>query len=252
MPSKQVTDRNRSSNAVIAAARAHGSLIETKLDSTLQPYAKKGEKVPAVGLLCELLARALEERAEAMVEADNAHEAELDDDDAPRLARDASSDKLYSRTVDVGDIVVGLYGRGQLKPLGLDGTTPRDANQLLQYTKTIAKNLGSVTLPKPRVKGSGMNAAEAAEELEELRDVLTSHLKDVAREEREAEQTFVKKHAAIGEYDSTFSSVASLISTLLEVAGESELASRVRPSKRRPGQTAEGEEGKEEEVPKPA
>lgn len=239
MPSKQVTDRNRSSNAVLAAARTHGAVIESNLTSFFAPYLKKGEKSPSFAFICELMARALEDRAMTMVDADNTNEAELDDDEAPRLARDEGTDALYSHVVDVGDIVIGLYGRGQLKALGLDGTTPREPNQLLQYSKTIANNLLTVALPKPRVKGSGINAKETAKEMEGLREGLAASLKDVAREERELEQTQVKKHAAIGEYDEAFSSVASMLTTFLEVAGEQKLASRVRPSKRRPGQTAE-------------
>lgn len=239
MPSKQVTDRSRSSNAVLAAARTHGALIESNFSAALVPYLKKGEKVPPVAFLCELMARSLDDRSTKMVDADNANEAELDDDEAPRLAREQGVDNLYGRIVDVGDIIVGLYGRGLLKPLGLDGTTPREPNQLLQYARTIVDNLRTVELPKSRVKGSGINAKEAADELEELREALAGSLQDVAREVREAEQTQVKKHAAIGDYDKAFSSVASLVSTLLEVAGEPKLASRVRPSKRRPGQTAE-------------
>jgi hypothetical protein len=239
MPSKQVTDRSRSSNAVVAAANTHSELVERNIAELLTPFLKKGEKAPSVAFLCELMGRALEARASAMVDADLANEAELDDDDAPRVARDAGVEKLYSRIVDIGDIVVGLYGRAYLKPLGLDGQTPREPNQLLQYAKTIANNLLAAELPKPRVKGSGLNVKEAAADLEELRDALSAALKDVAREAREAEQTQVKKQASIDSYDKMFSSVASLMSTLLDVAGESKLASRVRPSKRRPGQTAE-------------
>lgn len=250
MPSKQVTDRSRSANAVVAAARTHGDLVETNLVATLEPYLKKGEKTPSVAFLFELMARALEARAVTMGEADLANEAELDDDAAPRLARDTGIDKLYTCLVDVSDIVVGLYGRALLKPLGLDGETPREPNQLLQYSKTIANNLLAAELPKPRVKGSGLNVKQVVGEIEELRDGLEAALKDVAREAREAEQTQVKKQTAIEGYDKTFSSVASLVSTLLDVSGEAKLASRVRPSKRRPGQTAEeGDDDKSGEKP---
>lgn len=250
MPSKQVTDRSRSSNAVLAAARTHGGLVETNLGAMLEPYLKKGEKVPQVAFLCELMARALDANATTMVDADLVNEAELDDDDAPRIAREQGIDRLYTHVVDIGDIVIGLYGRPYLKPLGLDGETPREPNQLLQYSKTIANNLLKVELPKPRVKGSGLNVKEAAADIEELREALASALKDVAREVREAEQTQVKKHEAIEGYDKTFSGVASLLTTLLEVAGEPKLASRVRPSKRRPGQTAE--DADDEKTPTPA
>jgi hypothetical protein len=40
-------------------------------------------------------------------------------------------------------------------------------------------------------------------------------------------------------YDLTFSTTANLLSNMLKAAGEAELAKRVRPSSRKPGQTIE-------------
>jgi hypothetical protein len=52
----------------------------------------------------------------------------------------------------------------------------------------------------------------------------------------------VEKREAMSAYDSGFSATADLISTLLKLAGEDELAKRVGPSVRRPGQTIEDAE----------
>ena len=60
-----------------------------------------------------------------------------------------------------------------------------------------------------------------------------------AREEKEAEQTQKTKNRAIAAYDDVFSKSASLISALLGVAGEEELARRVRPTKNKPGQISD-------------
>jgi hypothetical protein len=61
----------------------------------------------------------------------------------------------------------------------------------------------------------------------------------LATELRESEATQTAKDKAIVAYDRTFSRVATLAGALLEIAGESELAKRVRPSTRRPGRTVE-------------
>lgn len=45
------------------------------------------------------------------------------------------------------------------------------------------------------------------------------------------------------EHDAIFGNVASLVSALLKIGGQPELAARVRPSARRPGQTVELAEG---------
>ena len=61
----------------------------------------------------------------------------------------------------------------------------------------------------------------------------------MAGEKTKAVTTMVNKHESMEQYDRTFSAAANLISTLLKVSGESELARRVRPSTRKPGQTVE-------------
>ena len=67
---------------------------------------------------------------------------------------------------------------------------------------------------------------------------------------RDADQTLVDKREAMGRYDRTFSTTANLISHMLRAAGEVELATRVRPSTRKPGQTVE--DSKEETGSEPA
>lgn len=102
-----------------------------------------------------------------------------------------------------------------------------------------------------RLKGATFSGKAVADELEALMADVQSALDDVAREAREGEATLVKKRAAMSAFDTAFSGTASLLSALLTVAGTKELASRVRPSARRPGQ-AEGAEEDTGDEPKPA
>ena len=77
------------------------------------------------------------------------------------------------------------------------------------------------------------------EPLAELLERMEGLYAKVADEERQAQATLEAKNKAIAVYDHAFSITASLVSTLLNAAGEKELAKRVRPSARRPGQTNE-------------
>ena len=54
-----------------------------------------------------------------------------------------------------------------------------------------------------------------------------------------AQATLAKKNQAVEEYDRVFTGVATSLSGLFTLAGERELAEKVRPSTRRPGQTVE-------------
>ncbi|MBN2526395.1 MAG: hypothetical protein JXR76_08375 [Deltaproteobacteria bacterium] len=68
---------------------------------------------------------------------------------------------------------------------------------------------------------------------------LTTALAAISEDVRQADIKLVEKREAMDAYDKGFSATADLISTLLKLAGEDELAKRVRPSSRRPGQTVE-------------
>ena len=103
----------------------------------------------------------------------------------------------------------------------------------------VVAALRTATLPPSRVPGAVFGALAWAHRLEQSAEALSLTLADVAREAREAEATLVAKHRALDDHDRTFGDVATLVSALLRMGGEVELAARVRPSARRPGQTLE-------------
>lgn len=248
MPSKLVIARQKSAAAVIAAARTHGAQAATAVATTLGPHLAKTEKQPDVELLLELSTRALEAAITTLEQADAAHEAELSDDAAPRQQRDEVATALYDDLIELKEIATGLLGRATLKPLRLEGTTPRDPTVLLRHAKSVIEALQTVDLPKSRVRGAKLHADEWAERLGEHTQALSSALGDVAREAREAEATLVAKNQALGEHDRTFGDVATLVSAVLRMGGQTELAARVRPSPRRPGRTVEIADGEGEET----
>ncbi|MEO5731559.1 MAG: hypothetical protein ABI134_17965 [Byssovorax sp.] len=74
--------------------------------------------------------------------------------------------------------------------------------------------------------------------MQERRATLDTQLKDVARELREAQATLDAKNQARAAYDELFGGAATTLTGLLRLAGKADLAAKVRPSARRPGQTA--------------
>lgn len=73
MQSKLVTDREKSTNAVLAAARTHGALAAEAIGGALEGVLAKGEDLPDLALLIELCTRVLDRSIEAVVAADAAH-----------------------------------------------------------------------------------------------------------------------------------------------------------------------------------
>jgi hypothetical protein len=237
MPSKQVTDRQKSASAVVAAGEAHADRVAGELETLLSPHLRKGEEVPNIALLTHLVTRALADARDRMVDADEKHFAELADDTGPREARDETAGALYSELTDLREWLVGLYGAAATRRLGFSDVTPRDPVALERFASEVTKALKSQALPQPRRKGVEWDAAETVEKLDGLRAALSQHIQDVAREAREGEATLAGKNAAMSAYDERFSRAATFLTGLFRLAGHLDLADRVRPSPRRPGQT---------------
>jgi len=237
MPSKQVTDRQKSADSVIAAADTHGPAVSAALTDRLTPYLQQGEAVPDVALLLSLIGRALCGEKDRLVSADEAHERELGDDAEVRAARDEAFETLYSEMVNLREVLTGLYGGTYAASL-FQGITPRDPVVLVRFAELVEKNLQSATLPKARIKGASLDKDEEIGKLAGLRKALDGHLKAVNREVREAQVTQAAKNETMDEYDDLFGAAATVLSGFLRLSGKDELAANLKPARKRPGQTA--------------
>ncbi len=237
MAAKQVTDREKSAHAVVAAGQTHAEATGAAVGELLKPHLGKGESLPDIGLVMILVARALEAAKTRMVEADAAHEAELGDDDAIRRARDEAATALSDRLVELREVIVGVYGSATAGAV-FPGPAPQDPVVLSRFAGEVGAQLERVKLPAPRLKGAKLDLAETAADLRDLRAALDAKIKDVAREVREAQATLAGKTQALAAYDELFGGGATILTGLLRMAGKADLAAKVKPSTRRPGQTA--------------
>lgn len=247
MASKQVTDRQKSADSVIAAGEANAELVQEAVARLVKPVLKKGEAAPDYAAVMRTACAALGAARDGMVSADRAHEAELGDDAGVRQARDTALAALKDELVGLREIVVGVYGPAAASHV-FPGATPEDAVVLTRFAEHVADNLKKAKLPAPRIKGAKLDVEETIASLAKKREKLDGHLKDVQREIREAQATLEAKNGAVAAYDQVFGGVATVISGLLRLAGKPELAAKVRPSSRRPGQTA----AEADDAPEPA
>ncbi len=237
MPSKQVTDRQKSADSIIAAVDTNGPAVDTALQSLLTPHLREGEVLPDGALFLTLVARALGAEKQKLITADETHEAELLDDEPHRKARDSAAEALRQEVIDLREVLTGIYGStfaAQIVP----GTTPRDPVVLARFTQSIEKTLASAALPTSRIKGATLDKVEALATLGALRQTLEQALQAVVREARESQATQVQKDQAMDAFDGAFSASAMVVSGALRLAGKHELSAKLRPSARRPGQTA--------------
>jgi hypothetical protein len=247
-PSKQVVDRQKDAVSVVSSVQTHASAIRTALAEELTPYLQSSETLPDLELLLTLVGRAIETRASEMSSADMEHQTELADDGGYRKARDLAAGDLISSITSMRGMLEGVFGQAEIQVYGIKGTTPRDPNQLVAFALALASHLEKEPLPKPKFAATLDRLALAAD-LRAKVTPLQEALEHVAREVREAESTLVARDAAMDTFDRTFSRSAAALTALFRLAGQDELASRVRPSGRNPGRLAEPTEPTEAPTP---
>ena len=232
--SKMVVSRERSARKVAAAGMTHMEAIGRGVGKLLgRQYGRSAEQI------AEGAAQKLTGAADAMVAADEAHIKELSDDPVKREKRDEVHEALHGTVVDFRELSTTVYGRDYVSQVGFEGRTPEDPMVLVRLAERVVGGLESVPLPKSRFAGMTVDMGPWKEKITAGSAALKAALGDVDSEARESEQTLVAKQRAIEDYAQVFSKTANLLSALLTIAGEQELADRLRPSGSKPGQTAE-------------
>jgi len=245
MASKAVTDRQKSARSVTAAAHTHANEVGSRVTAILSPHLRPDEEMPDVSLLLRLVGRLIATENEALVRADAAHERELADDAAPRRARDEAVEKVRRILVDLRAAVETTCGMSGLPRIHLAEAVPTDPSVLATIGRTVLDALKdeSVRFPAARRRGLSLDRSAFAEELELELPPLEKALAAVAREAREAEATLRQKRAAMEANDRAFSRGAAVLSATFALAELDELAKRVKPSARHPGETNDSEFG---------
>jgi len=241
MPSKQVTDRQKTANAVVAAIDTHASAATNAITTMLSPHLKSGETMPNVALLFSLLGRGFTANIQSLVTTDNTHQTELADDDPARNDRDNAASALRTECVDLREILTGMFGN-TIATQVLPEAVPRDPVMLARHGQTIEENLTRITLPTSRIPGATLDKPALIARFGLLRQTLEKTIQVVAREVREAQATQSAKDTAIDSFDNYFSMGADVTSSLLRLGGMPDQAAQLRPSARRPGHTVADEE----------
>jgi hypothetical protein len=107
MTSKLVLDRQRATEALVAAAEAHRATIDEGLDAL---RAKK-QKDADVGAVVALLAGITQARLDELAKTDQALVDELEDDAPIRKARDEASEQLRVELLEIRESITGRRGR---------------------------------------------------------------------------------------------------------------------------------------------
>ena len=239
MPSKGVLDRHRVAKALVAAARTHAQEVGERLQEVLAPFVPEGETLPDLSGFQLVLADYLEAQIDAIVQADELHLKELDDDQGPRRRRDEATDALHDTMVALRETLIGAFGAERAGEIhGIDGRTSRDPLTLFRQASRMLERLNDVSLalPPARLGGVQLDLGTLAGELQPALDELAQALGEVDREIRESETTIREKDIALDDLDNAVSSVGRVLTGFDDLAGLSEFSDKLRlslPARRR-------------------
>ena len=234
MASKASIRRQRTSEMVVASGRTNKALIGEAMAARYGP-----DIGPAAELVVGALIDDLEQKTSEMIRCDDTHEAELRDDPEVRRARDRATSNLNAKMVESREQLEAAFGEDYVAKLGFSGKTPVNPVEVVRLGHTLVENLSTLPAPPCKMPGDAMEPKLWQAPLKALVDDIEGLTAQVATEIREAEVTLNAKNEAIEANDKAFSAAANLVSTLLTIAEKEDLASKVRPSTRRPGQTAD-------------
>lgn len=241
MPSKMVTDRQKSAAAIEAAIATHAEEAAAALTATLAPVLGDAETPVDVVPLQAQFGRLLERRRDVLVRMDEAHLAELGDDVGPRRRRDDAAQRLSQQVVAIRQTLSALFGPDATQTLvAIDGRTATDPVTLARQGRRMLERFTdpAFALPEAQFAGVDLDVTRWVDELAAPVEELEAALDEVARERREAETTLTAKLLALDDYDRSYRAVARILEGLYELTGLDEYASRVRPTARGGGAAA--------------
>jgi hypothetical protein len=210
------------------------STITTLLDM------HKGELVPALG---KRLFKGDEDAARKMISAHrdlliHSHDAivtahaemleEAADDEPYRIARDEESAKLMGVTTDTRNLIDAAYGDMAMAHFKLTETPPPSGEQLYTYVADALHIMREHPLTEPSPHGFDLDFEPIASKLEQHLSPLAQVLEDIRREAREIRESIDTLHAAISEFDSTYTAISEAIHAFCLIAKRPDIAAMLQ------------------------
>lgn len=249
---RMVTTRAALCDLVAGAAKVQGPEIGEKMGKFLSPALGEGEEPPDFGLQIELFSRRLQSFCNVMVDADAEYLAQRAALADLRVEAEAPTRKLMDSILSLRSTCEGLLGKESLRPLGLDFKLARDPRGVLRQGEIIRQQLlgsDNELIPARWVQGL-KTRQELANEFDEEIDALTRTVKRLVEQSKVVDTAKVRKDQTREEFDRQFVPIARYLEATFRVAGETELADRIRPTVRQLGRD-DGKEEEEEAAPAP-
>ena len=231
----EVTNRQRACHFLTTALEGQGPRISQQLHERLRPHLVEGDPAPMAEPIQVGMTRALVANIKATVAADEAiffANARLDE---LRVERTEATRRVSREMIRLRHLVAGQYRAPRVHHLGVGTATAKTPPLLLrQADRTTAAFAGAQLeerLGTPFVEGQ-VPPQEAAADLSAEAEVLRAVLDEIDEVVRRRDEAYVAKGRHLAEHDQLFVYIARSFEAHCRLAGEAELAERVRRSTR--------------------
>ncbi|MCB1033702.1 MAG: hypothetical protein KDD47_07705 [Acidobacteria bacterium] len=236
MPSKMVSDRQKTALALQAAALQHADLVAESFGARDASEGSVGATDVELANLLTQVADRLARHADELVRADSAKFGELHKDQALRDRRYSLAANLARLLSDQRQIVDGAFGAGaSVGALGLEGSIGRDPVVVhLKALEAMGRlEQGNLAKLGAQRRGVAVDPEELQAELREAADELGAMLTEISAADRKSEALVVAKKASLEAFDQQARWAARLLEGAFGLAGQVDLAVRVRRTVRR-------------------
>ena len=194
-----------------------------------------------------LLSSQLDAAVDAVVVAEDAHAQQQIRVSRFQDERNEVAVRAYGKLVSARQGLEGLYKRGGFELAFFSGEIPRAPKRLCEQLGQSVKFLRQPVVERRdlKVKGFHVDLSEVADDLESERKDLRGALDRVDAAKKAAEGTLVAQRKAIDVLRRTVVWVGRSVEGLFQLAGEDELARRIRKSTRRRKRPSKGDGGVE-------
>lgn len=247
MPSKQVTDNQKSTAFVVSSATANRDAVARGFAAEFGKKGHEKDAEAAMKLVIELVADKMASATADLVAKDDALQRELGDDTAILEKRDAALATTYELLTSLRETARTALGQAGHDGLGFKaGPTPRDAGELQRLGRQVEESLKTMAPTPTRIRNYTFKPADYTADVKKATDGLEAASAAVLSDLRENQAARATRDTAAVANAALFSRGAGVLSALLRLAGLDALADRLRPSGRSPGTVDDPE------VPAPA
>ena len=235
-------------DVVTSSVDAHGVGVAGKLKDRFFVTLEELEDVPTEpGFEASIftLQGALRRSAEAMAEVDRGHVRNLAVIQRLLQRREELRQALYRKLMVARHTVSELYGEdAAFTVAGLEGPTAEESTKLLHQARLAVTQLRApgLELPDAAVGGIRVEPEDLAADLETHSEGLRSVTSGLLLTRRAADQTRKDKNRAVAEHQQQLLQTSRILEGYYVLAGETELAERIRPATRRSGRPLSSEE----------